>query len=179
MDNDFSRQLLNHKMNAIQQQNTPSPNLHQSSNIIKKKNNGSDSDNIVDKILNDNIDKDDNVSMSAQAILNEYREYVKNFFTIKTEIKALQHAMKTRRKKIKILEEKIKNFMIENEIEILNTQFGFLSTETKDRKKQANNKQNILEKARQELTPNEFEKLKKIYKEEIYVKTNTLKIISK
>lgn len=172
-NNDFSRQLLNQKMDAIHQQ-------HQSKNIQKKSNGGNSGEgDIMNKILHNTIDEDDNVSMSAQAILNEYRGYVKDFFNIKAEIKACQIALKNRRNKIKVLESKIKTFMIENEIEILNTQFGFLSTESKQRKKQAYNKKSILEKARQELSPSEFEKLQKIYKEAIYVNTDTLKIISK
>jgi hypothetical protein len=165
-NNDFSRQLLNQKINALHNQH-------------RKVSNSDNNEDIMNKILHNDIDNDDNVSMSAQAILNEYRGYVKDFFNIKAEIKACQIAMKNRRNKIKDLEGKIKTFMIENEIEILNTQFGFLSTETKQRKKQVNNKKGILEKARQELSPEEFEKLQKIYKEEIYVKTDTLKIITK
>jgi len=169
-NNDFSRQLLNQKMNELHQQQFPS----------YKKSNGSDSNNdIVNKILHNNIDDNDNVSMSAQAIFNEYRSYVKEFFSAKGEIQVLQLAIKKRKNKLKELESKIKNFMLENEIEILNTQFGFLSTETKQRKKQAYNKKGLLEKARQELNPDEFEKLQKIYKEAIYVNTDTLKVINK
>jgi len=189
MEQDFSRQLLELKMQnqpqvqpqVQQQQLNPQNNLQDAMNkMINQHQKEQSPSDIENQILNNGLDdNEDCVSQSANAILKEYRTIVKNYIKKKGELKALQIAIKNRRNAIGDLEGKIKAFMIDNDIEILNTPFGFLSTETKKYKRYVNNKSDILKKAEQQLTPEDFQKLKQLYTEQIYVDSQKLTIIQK
>ena len=54
-----------------------------------------------------------------------------------------------------------------------------LDTEFKESVEYVNNKSDILKKAEQQLTPEDFQKLKQLYTEQIYVDSQKLTIIQK